>query len=82
MNKTQAWILIVFVGILITLWLIRNGNESNALVNKVVGCYQVCDAEYDQVAGKSESISQALSESDACKNQCNTENGESPSWGN
>ena len=78
MNKTQAWLLIVFVGILIALWLIHNSNESQAVVNSVIGCDAICDNAYMTRASSGEGLELDLSQEQQCQDQCSTENGLPP----
>jgi len=60
--------------------MIRNGNDSEELLNKVAGCDQLCDDAYDKTAGVTETTEQALSKFKTCHNQCSAENGLPPTW--
>ena len=75
MTKGQAWILIVLVGVIVFIWMINNKHETDRKVNQALACYKPCNDTYYREAGVTKTIEQAISESSACINQCNIQNG-------
>lgn len=71
MTKGQAWVLIIGVFILIALFMIRNGNEAQSAVNKMVACDDICYNSFKDQSSKSYTNESILSE---CLNQCKLNN--------
>ena len=73
MTKTQAWLLIVGVFILIALFMIRNSNESKSAVNRAVADDTICyDNFRNSLATEQESVAKVAL--DKCLEQSRLKN--------
>jgi acyl-CoA synthetase (AMP-forming)/AMP-acid ligase II len=80
MTKTQGWVIIILLFLIIGMFMVRNQNEFDEQNNKLSACYEKCSKTYYEVADKTKTIEQAISESNICHDECNTEQGLKPSW--
>ncbi len=76
MTKNQGWMIVGLLVIVVALWMIHNENESQATVNRTVGCDTPCYTAYTNSSQTTDDTNQLHT----CLNACAAENGLPPSY--